>query len=192
MNEKTKKVLESMVGFVKEHGHTPTIREIAKENGFASTNTVAYHLKKLEESGHIKKYGGMSRGVKFLKPIFGIPILGVIRAGKPVESEENIDGYVSGMSDIFGDREMFALRIKGDSMEDAGILDGDMVFVKKQATAGDGDIVAALVGTEATVKRYFFTKDGVKLAAENPKYQPIISKDIKVLGKIVGVVRRYK
>ena len=191
MKKQTKKVLDAISALVKENNQTPTLRELAAEAGYSSTWTVRHHLKKLADAGYIKVRNSISRGIELLQPIHGIPVIGRISAGKPVDAHENIEGYIENVPDFMGSTGMFALKVKGDSMEGEGILDGDVVFVKKQETAVNGDIVAALVEEEATVKKFYMAGDSVKLMPANPRYEPIISKEIKVLGKIIGVVRRY-
>ena len=191
ISETQSKVLNCIVEWVKIHDYPPTLRELSKLTGLKSTWTIRYHLNNLQASGYLKLKKGLSRGIVLLNNVFSIPVLGNISAGKPVDAVENIEGYVD-LSNMFKDqKDMFALRIKGDSMTDAGIFEGDIAFIKKQASAQDGDIVAALIGTEALVKTFFLTKSGVKLVPANAKYQPIITKDAQIIGKVVGIVRKY-
>ncbi|MEI6846249.1 MAG: transcriptional repressor LexA [Candidatus Firestonebacteria bacterium] len=186
-----KKVLDSLTLWLKENSHPPTLRELCRESGLKSTWTIRHHLKKLEEAGYVKLKEGLSRGIFLLKKSAGVPLLGRISAGKPIEAVENIEDTID-LNYMFSNIEnIFALKIKGDSMINAGIFDGDIVFVKKQATAVNGDIVAAVLNNEATVKRFFKTPAGIKLKAENPKYEAIVSKNIKIAGKVVGVMRKY-
>jgi len=187
-----KRVLDAAIAWVKENNHPPTLRELCRKSGLRSTWTIRHHLKKLEEAGCLKLKEGLSRGIFLLKKNTGIPLLGKISAGKPIESIENIEDTIDLNSMFSNIDNLFALKIKGDSMINAGIFDGDIVFVKKQATAVNGDIVAAIIGEEATVKRFKKTETGVKLLPENPKYEPIVSKNIKIAGKVVGILRRYK
>jgi repressor LexA len=190
MHHTTKKILDAITGLAAENGSPPTLREIAHEAGLSSTWPVRYHLKKLADKGYIKMKKNLSRGIELLRPTTGIPLLGRISAGKPIDVVENVDEYINSVTDVFGARNVFALRIKGDSMEGAGIFNNDIVFVQKQAKAENGEIVAALLGSEATVKRYHVTKEGITLVAENPAYEPIISKDVIVLGKVIGSMRK--
>ena len=188
-----KKVLSSITAWMKENNRPPTLRELCAKTGLKSTWTIRYHLKKLEEAGLLSLKENLSRGITLLRQSTGgIPLVGKISAGKPIEAIENIEDTID-MSYLFSNVDnIFALKIKGDSMINAGIFDGDIVFVKKQATAINGDIVAAIINDEATVKRFVKTSAGVKLTAENPKYEPIISKNIKIAGKVVGIIRKYK
>ena len=191
ITETQSKVLNCVIDWVKTHEYPPTLRELSKLTGLKSTWTVRYHLNNLQSAGYLKLKKGLSRGVILLNNVFGIPVLGNISAGRPVDAVENIEGYVD-LSNMFNDRkDMFALRIKGDSMTEAGIFEGDIAFIKKQASAQDGDIVAALIGSEALVKTFYLTKAGVKLVPANPKYQPIITKEAQIMGKVVGIVRKY-
>ncbi|OGF47421.1 MAG: repressor LexA [Candidatus Firestonebacteria bacterium RIFOXYC2_FULL_39_67] len=187
-----KKILEAVQKSTNNHGRPPTLRELCTKTGLKSTWTIRYHLKKLEEAGLLSLKENLSRGITLLRQSTGgIPLVGKISAGKPIEAIENIEDTID-MSYLFSNVDnIFALKIKGDSMINAGIFDGDIVFVKKQATAINGDIVAAIINNEATVKRFVKTSAGVKLTAENPKYEPIISKNIKIAGKVVGIIRKY-
>jgi repressor LexA len=176
----------------KEHEAPPTLRELARKAGFSSTWPLRYHLKKLAADGYITMKKGLSRGIAILRPASGIPLLGRISAGLPLDAIENVEDHIDSITDMFGLKDMFALRVSGDSMTGAGIYDGDTVIVRKQKTAAEGEIVAALIDSDATVKRFYMSDDGVKLVAENPKYQPIISKEARVMGKVVGVIRKLK
>lgn len=189
--EMTLKVFEYIKDIAERYGYPPTLREIAKGVGLKSTWTVRYHLKKLVQIGYIKLRKGVSRGIEISKLNTGIPILGRISAGRPEEAIENADEYITDIKEFFDAKDTFALRIKGDSMEGAGIFEGDIVIVKRQNTAHNGDIVVALLENEATVKKFYLTEKGTKLVPANPKYSPIISKDIKILGRVTGVIRKY-
>jgi repressor LexA len=191
ISKKTEKILEALKTWAKEHSQPPTLRELAKEAGLKSTWTVRYHLAKLARAGVVKLKNSISRGIELSIKPRGIPLLGKVSAGRPIEAIENVDEYIYDLPELFGVKEMFALRVKGDSMEGEGILDNDILFVKKQETAYEGDIVAALLGTETVVKKFYKDKNGVRLVSANPKYEDIISRDARIIGKIVGVVRRY-
>lgn len=189
---KTKKVLDVLVRLNTEEGRPPTLRALAKAAGLSSTWTVRHHLKKLAEAGYVKMKNSISRGIELLKPTAGLPLLGRISAGLPIDAIENTEEHIDGAAEFFGIKEGFALRVKGDSMVGAGIFDGDIVFVKKQSTANNGDIVAALIGEEATVKRFYGGDKGIELRAENPKYGPLIPKQVKIMGKVTGVMRKIR
>ena len=180
-----------------KYGYPPTVRDIGKAIGLTSSSTVHAHLANLEKLGLLKRDPTKPRAIEVLvdkaKSLIqpaGLPLVGQVAAGAPVLAEENIEDYVELPPIAGGDDGEFILRVKGDSMQDAGILDGDHVTVHKQETARNGEIVVALVGEEATVKRYFKEKDHVRLQPENDAYEPIRSRDAKVLGRVVGVLRR--
>jgi repressor LexA len=190
LNGKTLKVMESIKSWFEENNRPPTLRELAKEAGYSSTWPLRYHLKKLSEAGYIDMKKNLSRGMELLKPVYGIPMVGAISAGRPITAAENIEYRIDSVAEMFGVKNTFALRVKGDSMTGAGIFNGDTVIIKQQKTAENGDIVAALLGSEATVKKFFMTPEGIKLEPANPAYDPIVSKEIRILGRVVGVLRK--
>jgi repressor LexA len=183
-----------------KYGYPPTVRDIGKAVGLASSSTVHAHLSNLEKVGLLRRDPSKPRALELLdratdavrsvvRPA-GLPLVGQVAAGVPVLAEENIEDYVHVPEMVGGDDGEFVLRIKGDSMRDAGILEGDLVVVRPQEVAADGDVVVALVGEEATVKRFFKEVDHVRLQPENPTMEPIRSKEVRVLGKVVGLLRR--
>ena len=194
LNERAGKILAFIHDFTREKGFPPTIREIGGAFRISSTNGVRYYLTMLEKGGHLKRSGRISRGIGPTAPAVAhsIPILGRVAAGQPILAEENHEGSLEA-SEMFGDpRGLFALRVRGDSMIDAGILAGDYVIVRQQETAHAGDIVVALVGEEATVKYYRPREDSVELVPANPKYEPIVvaeESDFRILGTVRGVLR---
>jgi repressor LexA len=195
---------EEIFDFIKrysaKYGYPPTVRDIGKAVGLASSSTVHAHLANLEKVGLLRRDPSKPRALELLdratdavksvvRPA-GLPLVGQVAAGVPVLAEENIEDYVPVPQMVGGDDGEFVLRIKGDSMRDAGILEGDLVVVRPQDVASDGDVVVALVGEEATVKRFFKEADHVRLQPENPAMEPIRSKEVRVLGKVVGLLRR--
>jgi len=200
-----RKILEFITETIRDHDRSPTIREIGEEIGIASTNGVRYHLSILERRGYIKREKGISRGIEWREhhPRSGatdganeIPLVGGVAAGRPILAVENIEGVIA-VDEMFAkSRECFALRVSGDSMKDAGILDGDVVIVNPQPTARTGDVVVALLDDEATVKTYVREKGRVILRPRNPDYEDIVldrgSDDARVLGKVVGLMRRLQ
>ena len=194
LTPKQQKVLD----FIKERINQsvpPTIREIAKEMGFSSTGTVRDYLKALEKKGYLKRGGNMARAIELLENTFKIPILGTIAAGKPIMAYENIEGYVQA-DDLYLGRlsqnDVFALRVKGDSMIEAGIMDGDIAVIKKQPVAEDNDIVAALLeDNEVTLKRLKHKDRKYHLEPANINYPPIFE-DFTIIGRLVTVIRKYK
>ena len=193
-NERAGKILAFIQRFARENGYPPTIREIGEAFGISSTNGVRYYLNLLEKGGHLKRSGRISRGIGPTTPLAGpgIPILGRVAAGQPVLAEENHEGTLETL-EMFGDpKGLFALKVRGDSMIDAGILAGDYVVVRNQEHANAGEIVVALVGDEATVKYYRPREDSVELVPANPKYEPIVvaeESDFRILGTVRGVIR---
>jgi repressor LexA len=192
LKQGTRRVLDALNEWFASNSAPPTLRELSQKAGFSSTWPLRHHLKKLADMGYISVKKGLSRGIEPVKNMRGIPLLGRISAGLPIDAVENVEEHIDSISEMFGLRDMFALRVAGDSMIGAGIYDGDTVIIRKQRTASEGEIVAALLGSEATVKRFYKTAEGVKLVAENPKYNPIISKEARVMGKVVGVIRKIK
>jgi repressor LexA len=192
LTKKQEEVLEFITSQINEAGIPPTIREIMKYFGFSSMRSVQDHLKALANKGYINLRKSVSRGIELLTSPYAIPILGQISAGLPVESIENVEGYLDLVNKFTGKRPLFALRVKGDSMEGAGIMEDDMVIVRKQPTAEPGAIVAALVDGEALVKTLKKERDKFVLRAENPNYDDVeLIEDSSILGKVVGVVRDY-
>lgn len=194
LNERAREILTFIQRFRRENGSAPTIREIGEQFHISSTNGVRYYLNLLEKSGHIRRNRKISRGIgPIAAPRFaGIPVLGRVAAGQPILAEENFSGSLD-MADMFGETSnLFALQVRGDSMIDAGILEGDYVIVRKQDEARAGEVVVALVEDEATVKYYQPRRGHIELVAANAKYEPIVvGKDdrLRILGTVRGVVR---
>ncbi len=172
-------------------GVPPTVREICTATGLRSTSTVHAHLKTLERLGYITREAGLNRSIRIegSEAAAQVPILGRVTAGLPILAVEEVEGYIP-FPEKTG-KELFALHVSGFSMRDAGILDGDYVVAERTPAAQNGDIVVAMIGEEATVKRFFREKDGVRLQPENPDFEPIFSKEVFLLGKVIAVVRYY-
>jgi len=194
LNERARDIYSFIQRFRREKGSAPTIREIGQQFEIASTNGVRYYLNLLEKAGYIRRTGGISRGIgpSTETAPSGIPILGRVAAGQPILAEENWSGTLD-LEQVFGGTDnLFALQVRGDSMIDAGILQGDHVIVQKQDHARPGEIVVALVNEEATVKYYRPHRDRVELVAANAKYSPIVvgdDSDFSILGIVRGVIR---
>lgn len=179
------------------YGYPPTVRDIGKAVGLASSSTVHAHLANLEKIGLLRRDPTKPRAIevlvgkarKAMKPA-GLPLVGEVAAGEPVLAEERIEDYLDVPDVIGGTGGDYILRVKGDSMKDAGILEGDYVVVRPAPTADDGEIVVAMIEDEATVKRFFQDSDGVRLEAENDAYRPIKTTDAQLLGKVVGMFRK--
>ena len=192
LNEKLQKVL----AFVKERlndGIPPSVREICEATGIKSTSTVHAYLKRLEDEGYIDRRSGLNRAIRLPgESVTRVPLLGKVTAGMPILAVEEVEDYVpfSG-GNQYPAGELFALRVSGTSMINAGILDRDVVIVRRTSHAQNGDVVVALVGDEATVKRIYVEKDHIRLQPENPEFEPIIVKEVSVLGKVVSLVRYF-
>jgi len=187
---------KQILDFIREQvrkGIVPTIREIGAHFHFSSTGTVRDHVRALIKKGYLKKMSHKARGVMpVMNRLKNIPILGRIPAGPLDLAVEDLEGFLD-LEDIsqMGE-DIFALRVKGESMTGAGIMPGDLALIRRQATAENGDIVVALIGDEATLKRLKKEEGRIRLEAANPLYNPIpTGKDLVILGKVIGVVRRY-
>jgi repressor LexA len=198
LTPRQKEIYDFVLKAIREKGYAPSIPEIGAKFKIASTNGVSDHLKALEKKGYIRRVGKRaievlsSLGKPVLSSVRDIPILGRVPAGKPFLSEENVEGLLTVPSDM-GSGKLFVLRVEGDSMIDAGILDGDQAIVKQQATAENGQIVCAMINGEATLKK-FYKKDGVViLRAENENYAPIVVSggEFRILGRLVGLIRKF-
>lgn len=198
MKEKTiDKLYEFLKIFIKKNGYPPSIREICGYMSFTSTSSAVYYLKKLENSGKITRDSKRNRAIEIpeLKEkinFSSIPLLGEIAAGNPILATENhiLDFHIN--DGFFNGTDLFLLQIKGDSMVNAGIYDGDMVVVNKQESAENGQIVAAMIDGRATVKKFFKELNFIKLMPENDNMTPIYSRDVIILGKVVGLIRKIK
>ncbi len=197
-------VLEFIRDEMTEHSRPPTFREVAARFGIKSTNGVKVHMDALEKKGYITRDSHLARGIE-LTPLSGeekrpvqnvryLPVVGRVAAGAPVLAEENLDGYLAVDSSFIQADGVFALTVSGDSMKDAGIFNGDYVLGKPVSQYFPGDIVVAIIGDEATVKRYYPEDDRIRLEPENPAYGPIIVEtdlsSFRVAGKVIGVMRR--
>ena len=193
-----REILEYIETMITEHGKSPTIREIGEKFRISSTNGVRSHLQALMKKGYIMRQELISRGIELVRDIsrgmMRIPVVGSVPAGSPIDAIENREGEIAVDTEFLPSGDTFSLRVTGDSMINAGIHDGDYVMVKKQKTANPGEIVVAIIGEEATVKRYFPEGDRVRLQPENDAYEPIAidsrSPDFSIAGKVVGLMRR--
>jgi repressor LexA len=199
MTKRQQEIFQFIKRYASKYGYPPTVREIGKAVGLASSSTVHAHLANLEKYGVLRRDPTKPRAIELLYerakkvvvPDEGmLPLVGRVAAGQPVLAEENIEEYVQVPSMAGGDEGQYVLQVSGESMRDAGILAGDYVVVRPQNTAGYGDIVVSLLGYEATVKRFFREPDHVRLQPENPAMEPIRTRDVEVLGRVVGVFRK--
>ena len=193
LTPKQKNVLKFIYDSIKNNNLPPTIREIAAEFRFKSTGTVRDYLKALVNKGFIKISANKSRAIELVREaLFSIPILGQVQAGLPTLAVEEIEGYLNLDSLIFSDESTFALRVRGDSMINAGIMPDDLVLVKRQSIAQTGETIVALIEEEATVKRLSRQGKDYYLEPANPHYQPIlIDENVSIIGKVISVVRRF-
>lgn len=196
LSPKQARIYEFILSFTDKYGYPPSVREIADAVGLKSPSTVHFHLKSLEEAGVITRGAGKTRAITTVRrmeemPAHAgrqVPVVGNVAAGAPILAEELVEDYIS--FDAPGE-DCFALRIRGESMLRAGILPGDLVIVRRQDTAVNGEIVIALIGEEATCKRFFRRNGRVWLMPENEDYEPIDGTFARILGKVIGLQRKY-
>jgi repressor LexA len=193
LTDKQKDVLKFIYEQIRFKQLAPTVREIGEHFGFSSTGTVRDHLSALVKKGYIRIQEGKSRAIELVKEaLFQIPVLGRVQAGMPVYAAEDLLGYLNLDRFVFPEPDVFALRVRGQSMKDAGIMENDFVLVRKQEHAQPGDIVVALAGEEATIKRLARRGSDFFLDPSNPDFSPIpMSADISIIGKVLQVVRDY-
>jgi repressor LexA len=186
-SDKAQRILEFVNEFVQEYGFAPSVREIGAAVGLRSTASVSYHLQQLQEKGYLQSPGakGRKRAIVTSQRPGQIPVVGVVTAGLPILALENQEGTIAWE----GDPKCFALRVRGDSMVGAAILDGDMVVVRPQASADDGQIVVARIGDEATVKRLHRRSGEIWLMPENEAYEPIDGSEAEIIGIVKAVIR---
>ena len=209
LTKRQQEIFDFIKRYSAKYGYPPTVRDIGKAVGLASSSTVHAHLANLERLGLLRRDPTKPRAIELLDRVRGdvggavetvagnvrnfvrpgLPLVGHVAAGQPILAEENIEDYVQVPPIAGGEEGEYVLRVRGESMKDVGILEGDYVVVRPQETAADGEIVVALVGEEATVKRFFREADHVRLQPENASMEPIRSKDVRVLGRVVGLFR---
>jgi repressor LexA len=197
LTKRQKEIFDFIGKYAAKYGYPPTVREIGKAVGLHSSSTVHAHLANLERIGLLRRDPTKPRAIEVLvdkakkamvRP--GLPLVGEVAAGEPVLAEERIEDYLEVPEVIGGETGDYILRVKGDSMKDDGILEGDYVIVRPTEVAGDGEIVVALIEDEATVKRFYREKQCIRLEPANKAYKPIRTDDAQLLGRVVGVFRR--
>ena len=194
MSELTKReeqILNHIQIFTDEKGYPPTVREIGKAVGLSSTATVHAYLQRLEKKGTLRRGSSIPRAISMKTGTVTVPVLGKISAGSPVTAVEYQEDILTLPTEFASSGELFALRVRGNSMIDAGIFDGGIVVVRKQPVAENGDIVAALIEDEATVKRFFREDGHIRLQPKNRAMQPIITNEATILGKVVSLIRKF-
>ena len=191
-------IYEFMKSYILHKGYPPSVREICEAVGLKSTSTVHGHLERLEKKGFIRRDPTKPRAIELLKDkvpkreMIDIPVIGKVTAGYPILAVENIeDTFSIPLNYIKSNNELFMLHVSGESMIEAGILDGDLAMIEKVSTADNGDIVVALLGNDATLKRFYKEKDYIRLQPENSSMKPIIVRDCEIIGKLVGIYRTY-
>ena len=201
LTNRQQEIVDTIRGFTDRHGYPPTVRDIGKAVGLTSSSTVHTHLSNLEKLGLLRRdptkpraielLDRATRGVKAVVSGPGLPLVGQVAAGSPTVAEELIEEHLEVPAVAGGRDGEFVLRIRGDSMTGAGILNGDLVVVQRASEARDGEIVVALVGddSEATVKRFFRQGKKVRLQPENPDHEPIVTSEVQVVGRVVGLMR---
>jgi repressor LexA len=196
LTKRQQEIFDFIKRYSARHGYPPTVRDIGKAIGLTSSSTVHAHLANLEKLGLLRRDPTKPRAMEVLERAkravlpSGLPLVGRVAAGSPLLAEENIEEHLDVPSVAGGDEGDYVLRVAGDSMKNAGILEGDYVVVHQQDTARNGEIIVALLGEEATVKRFFKETDHVRLQPENEALEPILTRDVQVLGRVVGVFRR--
>jgi repressor LexA len=198
LTKRQKEIFDFIGKYAAKTGYPPTVREIGKAVGLHSSSTVHAHLANLEKIGLLKRDPSKPRAIevlldkakKTIRPGNGLPLVGQVAAGEPILAEENIEEYLEIPDVIGGEEGDYILQVRGESMKNAGIIEGDYVIVRPAEDAADGEIVVALIGEEATCKRFFREKDHIRLQPENDEMEPILSAEAQVLGKVVGVFRK--
>jgi repressor LexA len=198
LTKRQKEIFDYIRRYAAKTGYPPTVREIGKAVGLHSSSTVHAHLANLEKIGLLRRDPSKPRAIELLfdrakktiLPGRGLPLVGDVAAGQPIVAEENVEEYIEIPDVIGGEDGDYILRVRGESMKDGGIFDGDYAVVRPSEDADDGEIVVALVGDEATVKRYFREDDHIRLQPENEVMDPIRTTDVTVLGRVIGVLRK--
>lgn len=197
ISAKQTEILEFMKNEILNKGYPPSVREICEAVSLKSTSSVHSHLETLEKNGYIRRDPTKPRAIEIVddsfnmvrREVLNIPIVGQVAAGQPILAVENIEGYFPIPAEYIPKEETFMLNVKGDSMINVGILDGDSILVKSQSTAKNGDIVVALVEDSATVKTFYKENGYIRLQPENDSMEPIIVRDVAILGKVIGLFR---
>lgn len=211
LTEEQKRVFDFIVACRRTSGAPPTVREIAAHFGYRSPNSARQHLRLIEQKGYIRRLPGRARGIEVLvrrraggrgyaksrragrERVVNVPIVGTVAAGTAVTAVENIEDTIALDRGLFSGGDFFSLYVKGDSMKGAGILDGDIAIVRRQASVDDGEIAAVIIDGEATLKRFKRRKRSVVLKAENPAYRDMVlgsERDIQIAGKLAGIIRK--
>jgi repressor LexA len=207
LTDRRRLILDFIVQHSQDNGYPPTVREIGAHVGLSSSSSVHFHLKVLEQAGYLKRHASLTRALRptiaapdappkpptpAVRPERLVPVVGRVAAGAPILATENIDELLPMPQMMFDEPDLFMLEVKGDSMVNAGILDGDYLIVQCRDIADDGDIVVALLEDEATVKRFYRHRDHVELRPENDQMEPIRVSSVQIAGLVRGVLRRFR
>ena len=197
LTKRQREIFDYIRRYLRKYGYPPTVREIGNALGLHSPSTVHAHLAKLEQIGMLRRDPTKPRAIELMVGKArralkgpGIPVVGNVAAGEPILAEENIEDYYEVPSVIGGEGDDYILKVRGDSMKDAGILEGDFVVVRPTDEVANGEIVVALLGDEATVKRFYRERNAIRLEPENEAHEPIVTQDAELLGKVIGVFRQ--
>jgi repressor LexA len=205
LSERQQEIYDFIVAYARRHGYPPTVREIGAEVGLASPSTVHVHLAKLEQAGYVRRDPTKPRALELVghgrarsadeARVHVLPLVGEIAAGSPLLAEQNVEDYLAVPEPLSRGEDEFLLRVRGESMIEAGIMPGDYAVVRRQSSAENGDVVAALVGddeaaAEATVKRFFRENGRIRLQPENRAMEPLYPRHVQILGKVIGLFRR--
>ena len=197
---KRRQIVDFIQRTIEDRGYPPTVREIGADIGLKSSSSVHHHLRVLEEEGFVTRDGSLTRALRVTADEADdrrgraryLPLVGRVAAGEPILATENIERLVPTSEDLFGGGDLFLLEVRGDSMIEAGILDGDLVVVSQQPTADEGDIVVAMLGDEATVKYFHRHADCIELRPANAAMEPIYADDVHIIGRVRGVIRSLR
>lgn len=198
LTKRQEAILEYIKEKIRTTGYPPSIREIAEAVGLKSSSTVHAHLLQLEEKGYLKRDATKTRAIipvdmdmpQPVTEVISLPLIGAVAAGTPILAEQNIEDYLPVPASFIGTGTHFILKVRGDSMIEAGIMDGDYLIVRQQSSAANGEIVVAMLENEATVKRIFIRDNYIELRPENSALEPIIAQNVQIIGKVTGLLRK--
>ena len=199
ITQKQQEILDYIKNEILNRGFPPAVREICEAVGLKSTSSVHSHLEALEKNGYIRRDATKPRAIEIIddnfnlvrREVVNVPIVGTVAAGQPLLAVENIEGYFPVPAEFMPNEQSFMLKVKGESMIKAGILDGDIVIVNRTPVASNGEIVVALIGDEATVKRFYKENGHFRLQPENDDFEPIIADEVAILGKVISLIRYF-
>jgi len=201
LTERQRQVQRIIYDIYQETGRPPTVREIGQRLGLKSSCTVQRHLDALEKKGYIKRTPTKARSIEIVRSddprmvrrrSVSVPLVGTVAAGKPLLAQENIEEIVALPADLLGEEDAFMLRVKGDSMIGDGLFEGDLVVIRRQSTAENGEVVVALIDDEATIKRFYREGERIRLQPSNPSLRPLYVSDAAIVGKVVMALRMFK